>query len=693
MSNCIKVLYLIILFSSIQFNCRCGKEVKDDITIYRVVPPAKPPFDKEKYSFVDTTKPIYELKRQAYLTENTLERMQIYDYFFVYGTERIGSHELGQFFKHLDNFDGPDYEDTREMDLIRVAIGQDTYLKVKEHCLYRMILYEASRCELERSLEYMDSLRIRFYSSKLRNRYDYEVISDAVVEINDAMSIKDSNEPEYLWRLGYAYWKVAFSSIKSPWSSCSSLAYDYVNRLITKYPENPYMASAKFILMRNEYYMATQGEIDTTCGIEVAKEFEKLLVEYPETIMQDEMLLFIARANLYKTRQLWESNPDSAKYYLNKADSCTNQIVAQFPNEEARVFQQFKSTRAEIKQYKFRLRRLFQEIYSIATSAYSTYTGIAKYHGTDMIIEYEDENCIGIAWVGNTKEPVLSWTYNFVRMDTLGNILFDMQESIVKPDFSYKYHMDWHLGVPYLDYVVDVHKNSWLVYSFQMEEEHLVWHIGWIGIDSLGNTIVDSVFVFPTARRFLAISSKEFGLHIIERKGGSIDDWFYIRPKLREPMKIGNKFANSRTGIEIEDGRVLIVGTWLPFTQKKELEYVEYRLITNKGEISEEVKVPWQDYVAIYWENVDLPMFFTMFRQKNNIYCLLPNRKKGLNLYKFRNDKIVMPKQCIKGAILSVDKMPDNVQRFMKIRKGELYYFGIDVEGNLYLYDKEKGSK
>ena len=295
-------------------NLNC-KTQQNDIQVYKVVP-SKPAFNSKKYNLVDTTLSVKDLSAQAYNAENTFERMQIYDYLLVYDPQKAG---LNEFFRFFDS-EQKDWHGTREMGLITAAIDQDQYSEIKQVCLRRMIRYQMINGNLDSAVYYMDVIRkIEPEKQSDYDNYNYDLVSTAAATIRDAKSNTKIGEPERLWRIGYAYWKVAYSEFKSPWRPCCSSANDSFDKIINDYQESPYVVNVIFARKINEYKFAHEDTYDTTCGIDLSQKFLKLLDKYPLTTARDEILF--NRALVYFCKATQSQDSASILDHLHKADS------------------------------------------------------------------------------------------------------------------------------------------------------------------------------------------------------------------------------------------------------------------------------------------------------------------------------------------------------------------------------------
>ncbi len=350
-----RVKTLVILITLI-ITINCGS--KDDIKIYTVVPPESTPalmqlFDAEKYSLIDTIKSFEKLRTHAYQTENTHERLQIFDYLFVYGPKYFGANAVAEFFKHFDHSYYFDWQGTREMDLITVALTQNKYVAIKEQCLSRMIYLQMQESQLDSMLFWMDSLRLLYPQSKLFDQNRYDKIISTISRITEIKKDKILSEPDRLWELGYVYWKLGTSEWKSDICFFQGEAIDYFRELKSRYPNSPLNANATYTVVKYEYAMANEGTDDTTCGIVLKNKFEGLLRKYPGTTALDEILLY--NVGYYFCKVTMSRDTDTSIKYLQIADSIFSLIDSEklFDDDSRRSYERTGSNLIDyLREYK-----------------------------------------------------------------------------------------------------------------------------------------------------------------------------------------------------------------------------------------------------------------------------------------------------------------------------------------------------
>jgi hypothetical protein len=309
-------------------------------------------------------------------------------------------------------------------------------------------------------------------------------------------------------------------------------------------------------------------------------------------------------------------------------------------------------------------------------------------HGSDVLFNFEDENRISVAWFEGTADG--RWAFNYVRFDTAGQVLLDLRNFIVKEAYTQAFGIDWEDGIPQLECIVDRNKNTYLIYTYYTPKG---WHLGWVALTSTGKIFEDNTFPFLTAQNFLAFPSPTLGFHIFQMPGGSIDNYFYTNHRLENPKLIGYKFAYVRTGIETDDSNLLLVAPPNAFNRKIGPDSFSYKILSYKGNLLREENCSWREYTVTYWDSLELPETYEMFRQDSIVYFLFTNEGM-VNLITFTGSgKIIKPANCTKGLIKDIEQMPKDAKKFIKMWSGIIYYFGVDNKGNLYYWNSKSEKK
>ena len=302
----------------------------------------------------------------------------------------------------------------------------------------------------------------------------------------------------------------------------------------------------------------------------------------------------------------------------------------------------------------------------------------SRLHGSDIICDFESVNCIGIAWL---EEHHNRWYYNYVRFDTLGNILLDMRNFKTSNWYTGKYGIDWENGVPHIDYVVHNNRNTVLIYSYDTDSiGDAGWRIGYVAVDSVGKIINERTLEQQAYRSFLSISSKLLEFHLI---------WLgytYSNSRLKHPVGLGKYYKKPiphsiEAGVELECGDLFFLG-YNPFSQ-----HIHTQRISDKGElIGLDTLIDINIVASISWENVDIPSFREIFWSDSLLLYIQPYGKSLVLVVFDKDGRIITPKQQTNGKIINIDQMPRDAKRFLKIRGGIVYYFGIDKDFNLYCW-------
>ncbi|MGB3340871.1 MAG: hypothetical protein WBB37_05265 [bacterium] len=321
------VSILLLILSTSGFISTCKKQ--DDIVIYKVVPPPKPPFDAEKYNLVDTSKSFVELRTQAYGSKDIKERIQIFDYLLIYGPKGFGSNALSEFFKHFEPYGERHSDDSREMQLCHEAIKQDHYKEINEICINTLFRYHIFQNYYEGFLDstiyYMDSLRNTYPNKVFFKQSDYDMLKTAAQEIKILSDKKSIKEHERLWLIGREYYKAAWPSFFH-WAGNVQVVYRYLNDLINKYPDSPYVANAKYLLLDYEWTMATEDIWEPPMALVEANLFKNLLEQYPKSSIGDELLFRMAVCYSTYAYNKKIGNQDSVAFYYRMADSLYKSI-------------------------------------------------------------------------------------------------------------------------------------------------------------------------------------------------------------------------------------------------------------------------------------------------------------------------------------------------------------------------------
>jgi hypothetical protein len=297
------------------------------------------------------------------------------------------------------------------------------------------------------------------------------------------------------------------------------------------------------------------------------------------------------------------------------------------------------------------------------------------FKNAEVLITFEKNEKIGIAWFEMGGKPLAeTYNFNYVRLDSTGNILVDMRNFMIKPAQLERYGIDWEESIPKLYYFSDDKGSAWLIYwSFG--------GIGWTQIDSNGRVIQEQSHIQSYPQTLVACSSEKLGFHLYWVSGGKIH---YYNPELEAPLLTDIKVGYGKTGIELDDSRFLLVIPPLAFRRWIGPDSFAYRIIDDRGKVMKYGVLEWEKYVVTRWENIDLPETYASFKQDSVIYFVF-TKDRSVNLITFTTDgEVIKPDRCIDGSVREIDRIPENAQQFMKIHKDTVYYFGFDDESNLY---------
>lgn len=284
---------------------------------------------ESKYNLVDKSKRYSELTTEAYLTSDSLQRMQIFDYLLTkdsWAAGFPGLNALNEFFKH---FGDPTYKGTTEMELVTAAIAETTYVKLKEYCYYRLIHYYLDFSSLETASTYIDSLMVQFPKSKYLDWLHLDEISGAVADLRVVSRARGMSKPERLWKLGLTYLRFEVGSEKWRYHpEGNRIAYAYFDTLTRNYPRSPFTVAAKYAKSFFARSEVEDIEDTRTRDLSIAAEYEGLLKECPRIPVRDEILLNLSVIYIENTDIAFESKGDttSALAFLRKADRCFKRI-------------------------------------------------------------------------------------------------------------------------------------------------------------------------------------------------------------------------------------------------------------------------------------------------------------------------------------------------------------------------------
>jgi len=304
--------------------------------------------------------------------------------------------------------------------------------------------------------------------------------------------------------------------------------------------------------------------------------------------------------------------------------------------------------------------------------AYGTYHW--WYQGTDVIIKYENKNRIGLAWLEVYDSK---YHYNYVQIDTAGAMISDLRNFAKEKDYSSHYGLDWELSIPHLDYFVDVEGTTWVVYSYI---DPTGWHMAWLRVDHDGNILEHTTLPKSKADRyFVGCNSKHNGFHVVFMP----DKRRYFSPRLNSSVSLNDQYdmrpipAAPMCCIEIDAKTMLLLG-YNPYSS-----YYHRQFISSEGMILKIDSVSVDSVSSVIWRDVNIPDFYEIFQSDTLIVCI---HSQGDDIRKivFRTNCGTIRSQVQEGQIMSIDQIPNNAKKLLKIRDGISYWLGFDNTNQLY---------
>ena len=140
-------------------------------------------------------------------------------------------------------------------------------------------------------------------------------------------------------------------------------------------------------------------------------------------------------------------------------------------------------------------------------------------HGEPCIVKFEKNGNLGILYVTNGSHKVV---YNYVRYDTLGNMILDLRNFKTTPPIREGVNLEnLELTDPCADYVIDEDNNMWLFYIDATD----VWHryVAWVKVDSTGKIIEDESPRKWITGKFFALPSTKHYWHLFLIKVAGLD--------------------------------------------------------------------------------------------------------------------------------------------------------------------------
>jgi hypothetical protein len=312
------------------------------------------------------------------------------------------------------------------------------------------------------------------------------------------------------------------------------------------------------------------------------------------------------------------------------------------------------------------------------------YSKNVYYKRAEIMMDFEYNNRIGLSWfeMNEASDKEITYNFNYMRFDENGRILTDMRNFKVIPAYLEKYGIDWARSIPTLHYITDKMGNSWLIYSYGENG----WHIGWLQVDKTGRIVANNTSILkqPTKPLNLVAAPDDLlGFHLFWT---SVDGKvYYYNPSFDEAKSLSKRdFFYSEAGVGLSQSCFLLINPPNANNRTTNSDSFEFRIIDNNGRLIKKNKLPWRSLITYYWDKVDLPIGCKTFAVDNSIYFIFPFGDKINLIYFTLEGEIIAPKICLARETLSIDNMPMDASRFIKIEKGILYYYGFDGDGNLY---------
>lgn len=304
--------------------------------------------------------------------------------------------------------------------------------------------------------------------------------------------------------------------------------------------------------------------------------------------------------------------------------------------------------------------------------AYGTYHW--WHQGTDVIVKFESDDRIGLAWL---EAHDSKYYYNYIRIDTTGTMISDLRNFAEKEDYSSHYGLDWELSIPHLNYFLDVEGATWIVYTYIDPNG---WHVAWLRVDADGNILRHTTLPKSKADRyFIGCNSRHRGFHIILMP----DKRRYFNPLLDSTISLNDQYdmrpipKAPRCCIEIDAKTILLLG-YNPYSS-----YYHRQFISSEGMISRIDSVSVDSVSSVIWRDVNVPDFCEIFRSDTLIVSI---HSQGGDIRKivFRANGEIMRSQMKEGKIMSIDQIPSDARKLIKIRNGTYYFLGFDNTNQLY---------
>ncbi len=321
---------------------------------------------------------------------------------------------------------------------------------------------------------------------------------------------------------------------------------------------------------------------------------------------------------------------------------------------------------------------------------------MASFYGSDFKINFEKTNQIGAAWYSYVEPGY--WIYNYVRIDTAGNILMDARNFDSKDVFWHKFDIlaDAYNPNPHLKYLTDEQGNSIIIYNYYVDEQSGEgWKLAWVKIDTSFTLSHNTLNGTSKSNSFTVYASKKYDFHLINggeyRKRTKSERVNFLNYEFHYQKKKPHLIPPSHF-IETSDNNLLCLSHY------RDSAEIHYQCISPKGKFLFGSRAKINHVAAIIWDNLDLPYCEEIFQWNGTIWYIttVPSiHYRGQNsivLIVFdKKGRITKHKAVLKTKLFSIDSLPGNAKRFIYFLKKVIYYLGIDSNGNLYYWNSKRG--
>ncbi len=304
--------------------------------------------------------------------------------------------------------------------------------------------------------------------------------------------------------------------------------------------------------------------------------------------------------------------------------------------------------------------------------------------GYPLIIRIEDEGSLGILYVTRGDNVDV---YNYVRYDTLGNLVLDLRNFATSPFIVPGSIEDFELAIPCADYIVDTNGNLWLFYT--VGTKPFGKSVCWMEVDKSGaviDKVESSFYAYNTILAAPSIKNK-FQLYL-PCLGMWTPEYYYYNPSLKNSVKTkSHPYFEVLNLIDLGNDKLLVTSVHRP-------TWLKYLVINEIGRVEKNETVMLDSCAFFKIENHGMASSTNAFHQDDSIFIgisVWAPWKKSNAFYFLRfnsKGKLLKPKTGMrKGKILSIDVMPKNVKPMISSAIDQSFvYYGCDCEGNLYLH-------